>query len=294
MRIAIIGGAGQMGKWLLEHFQEQGHTLIASDPRSDELREVAKSFDLTLASGNTAAAKNADVVIISVPIESTTKVIREVAPYMKQDAVLCEISSVKGKIPDVLQEIAAFRVRPLCIHPMFGPGARSLNKKIVLVSVANPEDEQRLVEFLFPTYQIVTVDPVEHDRAIALTVSLPYFVNMILASVLSDEDLTWLRRVGGTTFAVQLLLTGSVMSNPCALHAALHKENRHAHSVLEEFQSKLQRGLASLTKDTDDFREFYANTKSNLEQHMSLEQKYSEMYRLLEIMEREAVSEVDS
>ncbi len=294
MRIAVIGGAGRMGRWLLDHFAEHGHTLIASDPRSDELREIAESFELTLASSNAAAAKNADVVIISVPIESTAKVIREVAPHMKRDAVLCEISSVKGKIPEVLQEIAAFNIQPLCIHPMFGPGARFLNRKIVLVSISNPEDEQRLVESLFPTHQIVTVDQEEHDRAMALTVSLPYFVNLIVASVIADEDLTWLRRLGGTTFPVQLLLTGSIMSNSCALHAAVHRENRHVESVLKRFQLNLERGLASLTEGTNDFREFYSSTKSSLEKHMSLENKYDEMYRLLEIMESESIPEVDS
>ncbi|MFQ5834012.1 MAG: prephenate dehydrogenase/arogenate dehydrogenase family protein [Candidatus Thorarchaeota archaeon] len=294
MKIAVIGGAGRMGRWLLEHFDEHGHTLIASDPQSNELREIAELFDLTLASSNAAAAKNADVVVISVPIEITAEVIQEVAPHMKRDAVLCEISSVKGKIPEVLHEIVALQLRPLSIHPMFGPGARSLNKKMVLVPISDPEDEQRLVEALFPKYQIITVDREEHDRAMALTVSLPYFVNMIIASVLSDEDLTSLRRLGGTTFAVQLLLTGSIMSNSCALHAALHKENPHVDSVLRNFQSKLESGLATLTQDTNDFRELYTNVKSNLEQHMNLENKYGEMYRLLEIMGRGTVSEGDS
>ncbi len=84
------------------------------------------------------------------------------------------------------------------------------------------------------------------------------------------------------------------MSNSCALHAAVHRENRHVESVLKRFQLNLERGLASLTEGTNDFREFYSSTKSSLEKHMSLENKYDEMYRLLEIMESESIPEVDS
>ncbi|MHA2211485.1 MAG: prephenate dehydrogenase/arogenate dehydrogenase family protein, partial [Candidatus Thorarchaeota archaeon] len=95
MRVAVIGAVGQMGRWLLKHFATQGHSLVASDTRGDELRDLAETSNIVLASGNAAAVKDADVVVVSVPIGITAEVIQEITPHMKNDAVLCEISSVK-------------------------------------------------------------------------------------------------------------------------------------------------------------------------------------------------------
>ncbi|MHA2301293.1 MAG: prephenate dehydrogenase/arogenate dehydrogenase family protein, partial [Candidatus Thorarchaeota archaeon] len=224
----------------------EGHSLVASDTRGDELRDLAETSNIVLASGNAAAVKDADVVVVSVPIGITAEVIQEITPHMKNDAVLCEISSVKGEIPKTLRKASEYGIRPLCIHPMFGPGASSLRKKIAIIPIIDLASEDKLVETLFPGCQIIVADSEEHDRIIALTISLPYFVNSVLASVLADEDISLLERLGGTTFNVQLMLTGSIMFQPSVLHTSLHSENKNVIPILERFQQKTKESLASL------------------------------------------------
>ncbi|MHA2142839.1 MAG: prephenate dehydrogenase/arogenate dehydrogenase family protein [Candidatus Thorarchaeota archaeon] len=288
MKVAVIGAAGQMGRWLLNHFEAQGYTLVASDSRDDELRDLAETSDVILASSNVAAVKDADAVVVSVPIDLTTAVIHEIAPHMKQNAILCEISSVKGEIPRALQKAAEYGIRPLCIHPMFGPGARALRKKLTLIPIVDFKAEDQLIETLFPGCQIIVTDSEEHDRIIALTISLPYFVNTILASVLADEDISLLERLGGTTFTVQMMLTGSIMSQPSALHASLHSENKHVIALLQKLQQKSKETLASLVdKDSAAFERLFSSAKKSLETGVNLAEKYDEMYRLLELMDAE-------
>lgn len=292
MRIAVIGGAGRMGLWLIEHLVSLGHTLIVSDPRSSQTDILLTSPEVNIANSNVHAVKDADIVFISVPIESTLEVIEEVVHYMRAGSVLCEISSVKGRTPLVLRESVAPSVRPLCIHPMFGPGISSQSKKIVLLPIVDPVAELELVERLFPGCHVITTTPEIHDRVVALTISLPYFVNMVLASVLADDDLDLLQQLGGTTFAVQLLLTGSVMSNSPELHRALHMMNGHSLGILKKFEAAFQRSLAALVKDSDEFEESYRALQEILKRSMSPSQKYSEMYQLLELMDRTTASEV--
>ncbi|MFW9966660.1 MAG: prephenate dehydrogenase/arogenate dehydrogenase family protein [Candidatus Thorarchaeota archaeon] len=289
MRIAVIGAAGQMGRWLLRHFEAEGHTLVASDSQSGELRELAGVSDLILASSNAAAVTDADVVVVSVPIGNTMEVIQEIAPQMKKEAVLCEISSVKGGIPETLRKLSECGIRPLSIHPMFGPGAQSLRKKIIMIPVVDLAAEGQLVETLFPDCQIIVVDSDEHDRVIALTISLPYFVNAVIASLLADEDINLLDRLGGTTFTIQLMLTGSIVFQPSALHVSLHLENKHALDLLQRFQLKTKESLAMLVdRNPARFERLLSSARESLESEIDLNEKYNEMYRLLELMTSES------
>ena len=36
MKVAIIGGAGRMGKWLVNYFRKGGHEVTISDARREE------------------------------------------------------------------------------------------------------------------------------------------------------------------------------------------------------------------------------------------------------------------
>ncbi|MHA1960042.1 MAG: prephenate dehydrogenase/arogenate dehydrogenase family protein [Candidatus Thorarchaeota archaeon] len=294
MKITVIGGAGRMGRWLLKHFSTQGATLVASDPKKNELKDLAVELNIELAKDNKQAVGDADVVVISVPMELTEVVVQEVVPIMKRRAVLCEISSIKTGALKTLRSAVDYPIQTLSIHPLFGQGAQTLRKRIALIPVTNEENELRIVKSLFPESEIIVVDAEEHDRTMALTISLPYFVNLIVASILRDEDISSLQKLGGTTFRVQLMLTASVMSNSCALHLGMHKENAYVFDILKKFQERTRIGLASLSDEIDDFGEFYSRVKEALGKSVNLNEKYDEMYRVLGTLEDLKGSEVGS
>ena len=60
MRIAIIGGAGGMGKWFADHLLEQGHSVIVADPKSNQ----HQSTEIEIASSNISSVDKADLVLI--------------------------------------------------------------------------------------------------------------------------------------------------------------------------------------------------------------------------------------
>lgn len=285
MRIAVIGGAGRMGRWLTRHLIALGHSIVVSDPLCPERNAPCISERASVASSNVYAVSDADLVVISVPMDKTVEVIREVVRHMKESAILCEVSSVKGDTPEVLMGCLPYGVRPLSIHPMFGPGSHAQTTKVILLPIVNPETELQMVSALFPDSEVIIAEAEEHDRAMALTLSLPYLVNMVLASVLVEEDLSFLQSLGGTTFAVQLLLTSSVMSNAPRLHRALHTMNEHSLSVLRKFESLLHDSLATLVGDPDEFEESYQVVQESLAEWVNLDEKYREMYQLLEMMD---------
>jgi prephenate dehydrogenase len=294
MRVTIIGGAGQMGKWLIHHFKALGYTVIASDSRISELRKTVDDLEIILENSNTTAVLDSDIVVIAVPIEQTAEVIREVSPHMRPNSVLCEISSIKQNLPDVLIEASENQIRPLCIHPMFGPGPRARIRPIVLIPIYDAESEKGLVEDLFPDYQVIFATAEEHDKSMAFVISLPYFINTILASVLAEEDLGLLQQLAGTTFSVQFMLMSSILFQSTKLHIALHSANEYVPETLSRFQSKLAQGLSHLVDDFSGFGEFIAKAREKVGENVNLEEKYKEMYRVLEIMKDYENMEVNS
>ncbi len=129
MKTTIIGGAGGMGKWLTNHFLKLGHSVIVADPRIEQNQDS----DIEIASNNIAAVDNADLVLISVPMKHSAEVIREVLPHMKDESIICEISSIKSNVVEILRTVSTGQIKPLCIHPLFGPGVSFLKKKFALI-----------------------------------------------------------------------------------------------------------------------------------------------------------------
>jgi prephenate dehydrogenase len=79
--VGIVGGRGRMGSWFAALMERQGLTVLRSDRRTD----------LSPA----AMTAQCDVVVISVPIAETLKVIRELGPLVSEHGLLMDLTSVK-------------------------------------------------------------------------------------------------------------------------------------------------------------------------------------------------------
>ncbi|MFW9807707.1 MAG: prephenate dehydrogenase/arogenate dehydrogenase family protein [Candidatus Thorarchaeota archaeon] len=279
MRIAVIGGAGKMGKWLVDHFHQKGNSLIIADQRS------LSQSDVEFTKSNTTAVSDADVVFISVPMELTAQVILDIVPQMKSNSILCEISTMKSNVIEVLQDEICEEIQPLSIHPLFGPAAGTLKKKFALIPVREADEEKRIAQSLFPETEIIVVGKDEHERIMALTLTLPYFTNMVLASVFEEEDIQLMEKLSGTTFSIQILLAGSIMSHSSEFHAQLYSENKYAGEILSIFQKELEKKLHLLAVDRREFERSYNRLQARISDKIGLEKKYEEMYRILNIME---------
>ncbi|MFW9786034.1 MAG: prephenate dehydrogenase/arogenate dehydrogenase family protein [Candidatus Thorarchaeota archaeon] len=279
MRIAVIGGAGQMGNWLVNHFIERGMSVIISDPRKP------KDIAIESTTNNQIAVIDADVVLVSVPMELTPKTIQEVVPHMKSDSIICEISTLKAKAIETLLHSDTNHVRPVSLHPLFGPRADELQKRFALVPIRNLEEEKKIAEQLFPDSDFVIVERESHDRMMALTLSLPYFTNMVLASVFHSEDIRLMEQLSGTTFKIQFMLTGSIMSHSSGFQTALQTENEYALELLTDFRRKFENHLELLNQDREEFERTYRTLQSSIGGKVNLDIKYEEMYKFLKIME---------
>src|SRR6185503_5795516 len=137
-QVAILGAAGKMGSWFTEYFARRGFHVCVYDVNRKGLRA---SNNIRVADSIADCVKDADIVLVSVPLRVTPKIVRQCAKIMKTGAVLSEISSVKFRAIQALKS-APSSIKALCIHPMFGPGAsEKLQPKVLMVPVRNEDEE---------------------------------------------------------------------------------------------------------------------------------------------------------
>src|SRR5512145_1651016 len=130
MQAGIIGGTGRMGKLFVPVFERAGYDVLVSG-RSTELT----ARDL---------AERCDLVIVSVPIRDTVRVIDEIAPLMNKDQLLCDFTSLKVRPVEAMLKSKASVIG---LHPMFGPTVASLKHQTIIVCPART-DEAKLHNLL--------------------------------------------------------------------------------------------------------------------------------------------------
>ena len=287
MRVSIIGGAGRMGCWLAHYFSSRGHEVTVSDLNLDKAKALAETTGVKLAKTNVEAVKGADLIVVSTPIQVISNVINEIKSHIRGGAVVAEISSLKSSVVETMTKIAELGVRPLSIHPLFGPGAQRLKgKKIAVIPLNNSETEINLTKEIFPEAEITAVNTEEHDRAMALSLSLPHFINIIFASIVGEEDLMMLKKLGGTTFTLQLTLAESVMTEDPALQASIQMENKYVSNHLALFLKKAKAVKTWVTKgDKEEFIAHYNRVRSSMFQDADFQRAYERVYRALETLQ---------
>ena len=279
--IAIVGAAGKMGSWFTNYFVRRGFAVSVYDVNRQILRP---SGSVRVANGIDDCVKDADFVLVSVPVRMTPRVIKECAKSMKDGAVIAEISSVKQKAFLALKQ-APPSLRPLCIHPMFGPGASErMQPKVLLVPVRDEDAELKIVREMFENAAIkVLSDAKAHDKSIATVLGLTYFANIVFAKVVSAGDIPALKQVSGTTFGLQSLLAESILTNEPDLVVALIRENSYARKYIRQYLKDASAVARMVTaKDTKKLKADLQNVRSKLEKWQDLQQSYRRMYDIIE------------
>ena len=106
MRVSILGHHGQMGLMLAERLQNAGYEVFGIDlPFTD--KKLQKCIEY------------AEVVILCIPARFIHEIAKKIAPYMPENAILMDITSVKI-LP--MKSMEEFYTGPIVgTHPLFGP-----------------------------------------------------------------------------------------------------------------------------------------------------------------------------
>ena len=243
--IAVVGGAGKMGNWMVNTLRGYGNAVFSIDP-AVENGYTMKDCGM------------ADVVIVSVPIHATPCVLGELDGICREDALIFDLSSLKTSIIDTLKDMA--KRRKVCsIHPMFGPSAASLfGRNIVVCDCGNKEAVEEAVS-LFDDRggNIRVMDVTEHDRYMSYVLGLSHAVNIALFTVLDRSGFTFedLQTVASTTFDKGLDANRSVASEDPLLYYEIQHMNENRTEMWDLFgKAVTDLEEASMSDDPEKFR----------------------------------------
>ncbi|WP_172300430.1 prephenate/arogenate dehydrogenase family protein [Pseudoruegeria sp. HB172150] len=206
-RVALIGLgliAGSMGLAMRQHGLAGE---IVGTARSAETRDVAVGLGLCDRVTETAAeaVKDADLVVLAVPVGAMEDVAREIGPYLKPGATVTDVGSVKKHVIDAVSPYLPEGVDFVAGHPLAGTehsgphaGFATLfvNRWCLLIPTegARPEAVARL-RALWEGMgaKVDEMDPEHHDLVLAVTSHAPHLIAYTMVGVADD-----LRRVTDT------------------------------------------------------------------------------------------------
>ncbi len=133
MNIGIIGGTDGLGKTLIYYFRDEFDVYISGRDHKKG-RAVASELGASYIESNAGLANICDMVIVSVPIQFTSDVIREVAPFMKDGSVMLDVTSIKEEPSKTMAEVLPDTVEYIPTHPIFGPRTTILDNQIIVLT----------------------------------------------------------------------------------------------------------------------------------------------------------------
>lgn len=269
VRIAIIGGSGEFGRVFARLFKEDGHEVVITGRDVPKGARVAGELGVEFSDDNADAARNADVVIISVYIDNTLDVIKEVAPHVRPGSLLMDFTSVKIEPCRAMEKHADKRVEIIGTHPMFGPRVASLEgQAFIVVPVRTKKWKKFLLEFLEKhKAKIFETTPDDHDRAMAVVQGLTHFAYISTASTLAalDVDVRDSKNFASPIYILMLDLIARIVGQSPQLYSSIQMHNPHikkVHKTFIEQAGKLQETVAK--KDAGAFSKLMRDAAKHL------------------------------
>jgi cyclohexadieny/prephenate dehydrogenase len=204
-RVALVG-IGHIGSSLshgIRHEKIAKH--ISGYAKSEKTRDTAKRLGLvdSIHASASDAVKDADLVILCVPVGGMAEVAKEIAKSLKPGAILTDVGSVKSAVvrdvtPHLAESVHFIPGHPIAGTEQSGPesGFAELfrNRWCILTPPANvdPQALAKLEAFwraLKSNVEVMT--PEHHDMVLAITSHLPHLIAYNIVATAADlEEVT--------------------------------------------------------------------------------------------------------
>ena len=291
MKIAVVGAAGRMGSWFCRLLRSCGCDLLLVGRRREPLETLAGELPGSVI----ATAKDvssADAVLISVGFDQVESAMRDVSDYVRIAQPVIDISSLKVR-PQRLAEQYLPVSTYLGVHPMFGPGAESLQgHNVILAPVGG--DAARLANEVGSWCSgrgavVRTMDPESHDQLMSIVLGLPAItVAAVAHTILETSRLREAREMSGTSFQVLLALTESMMCQGSELYSMLLEALPDAPGLAEAMGRSLAHyGELIAARDREALRADFTRLGTGLTAaDYAAEDAYEHMYAMLEALKK--------
>lgn len=287
MKVAVIG-AGKMGRWFTKCFQYQGFSVVVSSRTKSKAEALKSEFGVQVASSNVDALEGANWILLCVSLESFDAVLKEIGPHVQPDQVVMDIGSIK-EIPVNLLHKHVKQGVTLGTHPVFGPGAKSLQGQNFVLTPIEDKEKQFSDEFKDWLEKrgatISVLSPKQHDMLMSLVLGFPHFVGLVAGDTLvNTSGFVDAKTVGGASYKMLLTLAEAVSSEEPKFYSNLHMSLPEMEKIEGLFLERVEEWLNLVkNKNCEGFQAKMEQLKRRLKElDPDYERAYKDMYSLLD------------
>lgn len=192
-RSVHVIGCGLIGTSIALSLNKSGFSVTIEDINPEH---VAQAVSMGLPEGHVKPVEQAQIVFVCVPPSAAAKTLNEA--FQKFDgALLLDVSSVRNSIIVELDVNLIHSGRVMGAHPMAGrevagPGAARADlfqDRVWVLTQGSKESQEQATELIANMGGgVVTMEPKDHDRAVALISHVPQLVSSALAAQLLEAD----------------------------------------------------------------------------------------------------------
>lgn len=254
----LVLGAGNMGAWFVESLCLE-YDVAVYDKNISRMRYFFNAHKLLTT--DEIREFNPDLLINAVSLQHTRAAFEEIIPFVGENCILSDITSVKNGLRDFYLNSSH---RFVSTHPMFGPTFANVkdlsNESAIIISQSDEEGKKFFRDF----YGGLSLNIYEytfegHDQTIAYSLSIPFSSTMVFASCMKKQE------APGTTFKKHMKIAEGLLSEDDYLLAEI-LFNPYTEEQVEKIRDQLKYLLKIIKeKDFIEMQGFLNTLRKNIE-----------------------------
>lgn len=244
MRFAVLG-YGRFGEAFTGLLVRAGHDVRVYDPHAAAPSALA-------APSLCAALDGASWVVLAMPVPLLREALDAARPLLNGGQIVFDVGSVKLHPCAAMAELLGNTIPHVGTHPLFGPlslARGELRRAVICAAAEHPQAAERTRQlFVELGCEVIDQDPESHDRAMARTHALAFFIAKGLIDMGVDDGMP----VAPPSFDGMKHMLAAVRGDAGHLFGAIQRENPFAAEAREELLLELARIHRQLLADTGD------------------------------------------
>ncbi|MGL4669063.1 MAG: prephenate dehydrogenase/arogenate dehydrogenase family protein [Methanobacteriaceae archaeon] len=295
MNIAVIGGTKGLGEAIAKFLKRKtlkcdgksskfDFNITITGRDADFGKKKAKELGVKFSNNNIETSAINDIIIVSVPIASTITVIKEIAPFMKENSLLIDVCSLKEDVSNTMDEVFSNNknnnknsanngktninvnntsdnisnnknIEYIPTHPIFGPRTDSLEGQIIVLTPTQSSKKGKWYKKVFKFLEseklkIIEVDAKEHDEMMAVVQVLTHFSYLATASAIKkiNADIRKTREFASPIYNLMVDMISRIASQNPYLSYSIQNENSNGEFIRNKFTESVMELKETLSK----------------------------------------------
>ncbi|TAL89449.1 MAG: prephenate dehydrogenase/arogenate dehydrogenase family protein [Rhodanobacter sp.] len=244
MRFAVLG-YGRFGEAFAALLVQAGHNVRVYDPHVRVPPALA-------APSLRAALDGASWVVLAMPVPHMREALHAARPLLHAGQIVFDVGSVKLHPCSTMAELLGNAIPHVGTHPLFGPlslARGELRRTVICAAAEHPQAAERTRElFVELGCEVIDQDPESHDRAMARTHVLAFFIAKGLIDIGVDDGMP----MAPPSFQGMKHMLAAVRGDAGHLFGAIQRENPFAAEARGELLAELNRIHRQLLADAAD------------------------------------------